>query len=68
MSPEQLIQWLLDAKLAKTTYDKFLKEQMLDITPLGIDINTILNKLKETSKESESTNIYAAERLESEEQ
>lgn len=62
-NPDYLIQWLLDKKLAFSTYDKFLNEQMINISDLGIEINTILDKLKTTSKESEKTNIFAGEKL-----
>jgi hypothetical protein len=62
-SPDFLIQWLLDKKVAISTYDKFLNEQMINITDLGIEINTILDKLKTTSKESDQTNIFAGEKL-----
>jgi lipoate-protein ligase A len=62
-SPDFLIQYILDQKLAKSTYDKFLNEQMINITDLGIEINQILNKLKETSKEANETNELVAEKL-----
>ncbi len=67
LSADQLIQFLLDKKLAKTRFDSFLNEQMLEITPLGIDIITILIKLKSDSIESEKSNIEAAEKLDQEE-
>ena len=66
LSADQLIQWLLDKKLVNSHFDKFLNEQTIDITDLGGDINTILDKLKTTSKEAEETNIFAAEKLEAE--
>lgn len=58
-----LIQWLLDKKLVKTTYDKFLNEQMINITDLGIEINQILNKLKTDSNEANKTNEIVALKL-----
>ncbi len=63
MNPDDLIQWLLDNKLVKTSFDKFLNEQMIDISDFGIEINRILNKLKTESDQSEQTNIYAGEKL-----
>jgi len=66
MSADDVIQFLLNTKLAKTRFDKFLNEQMIEITPLGIKINEILDKLKTDSKEAEQTNIQAAEKLENE--
>ncbi len=67
LSADELIKVLFDSKLARTRYDKFLNEQMIEITPLGIDIHEILNKLKTDSQESERTNILAAEKLDEEE-
>ncbi len=55
-SPEIIIQWLLDNKLAHTFFHKGAQEQMLEITDYGIEINTILEKLKTTSDESKQTN------------
>ena len=66
LGADELIHWILDNKLANMGFDKFLREQMVEITPLGIDINLILNKLKTTSEESEKTNIFAAEKLKEE--
>lgn len=33
-----LIQRLIDNKLVTTRFDKFLNQQMIEITPLGIEI------------------------------
>lgn len=66
-SPDFLIQWLLDKKVAKSTYDKFLNEQMINITDLGIEINLILNKLKTTSDEANKTNEIVALKLQKDE-
>jgi len=63
LEPNTLIQFLLDNKLAHTHFDKFLQEQMIEITDLGIEINTVLNKLRTTSKESEYTNEFAGMKL-----
>jgi len=60
---DQLIQYLLNEGLAITRFDKFLNEQMIEISPFGIEINQILNKLKETSKEADKTNLLVAEKL-----
>ena len=68
LNADQLIQFLLDKKLAITRFDKFLNVQMVEITPLGIDIVTILFKLKTDSEESNKTNIFAAEKLEQSEE
>ena len=62
-SPDFLIQWILDHKVAISRFDKFLNEQTIEITDLGVEINTILDKLKTTSKEAEKTNIFAGEKL-----
>lgn len=62
-----LIQRLIDNKLVTTRFDKFLNQQMIEITPLGIEIHSVLNKLKTTSKESEETNQFAGEKLAEEE-
>lgn len=62
-----MIHFLLDNKMANTRFDKFLNEQTIEITALGIDIHQILNKLKTDSEESERTNIQAAEKLDQEE-
>lgn len=67
MNADQLIQYLLNQGLAITSFDSFLKEQMLEISPFGIEIITVLNKLNENSKESEKTNIFASEKLDEEE-
>lgn len=67
MNPDALIQYLLDQGLVITRFDKFLNEQMIEISPFGIEIHTILNKLKTTSEESEKTNILAAEKVNEEE-
>lgn len=63
MNADEIIQWLLDKKLAETSFNKFLNEQMIDITYFGIEVNRILNKLKTDSEESERTNIHAGEKL-----
>jgi len=67
MNADQLIQYLLNEGLAITRFDKMLNEQMIEISPLGIEIHQILNKLKTNSDESEKTNILAAEKLNEEE-
>ena len=54
--PNVIIQWLLDNKLAHTFFHKESQEQMIEITPYGIEVNTILEKLKTTSNESKETN------------
>ncbi len=59
---EKFIQYLLDQKLLETRFDQVLNEQMVEITKLGKEVNEVLNKLLTTSKESEATNIQAAER------
>lgn len=53
---DTLIHWLLDNKLAKTFVHKESQEQMVEITEFGIEINTILDKLKTTSNEAKQTN------------
>ena len=63
MNTEELIQWLIDRNLVRIRFDKFLNEQMVDITDFGKTVNSILNKLKTDSKEAEITNIHAAEKL-----
>jgi len=55
-SPDTLIHWLLDNKLAKTFVHKGSQEQLVEITEFGIEINTILDKLKTTSDEAKQTN------------
>ena len=62
-----MLQFIIDKKLASTSFDKYLNEQTVTITKLGIDIITILEKLHQDSIESEKTNIFAAERLANEE-
>lgn len=62
-SADILIQWLLDKKLVFSRYDKFLNEQMIEITSLGISVNAVLNKLNENSKEAYQTNLSVAEKL-----
>lgn len=63
MNADEIIQWLLDKKLAETSFDKFLNEQMINISEFGIEVNRILNKLKTDSEESERTNIHAGKKL-----
>jgi len=67
MNADKMIQWLLDEKLVTTRFDKFLNEQMIEISTFGIEINTILNKLKSSSKEAQETNEQVAEKMESDE-
>lgn len=54
--PKILIQWMLDNNLAHTFFHKGAQEQMIEITDYGIEINTILDKLKTTSEEAKKTN------------
>ncbi len=63
-SPEDMIKYLINEGLMRMRYDKVLDEQMVDITEFGIEVNTVLSKLKSSSKESEATNQYAADKLE----
>jgi len=63
LNPDEIIQWLLDTKLVKTTWNKFLNEQMIGISDFGIEVNRILNKLRTDSEEAEQTNIEAGKKL-----
>ena len=63
-NPEELIKYLLAEGLMRMRYDTVLDEQMVDITEFGIEVNTVLSKLKQSSKEAEATNQYAADKLE----
>ena len=54
--PDILIQWMLDNNLAHTFFHKGSQEQMIEITEYGIEINTILDKLKTDSEEAKQTN------------
>ncbi len=65
--PETLIKYLIGQKLMRFRFDKLLNEQMVEITDFGKEINTILNKLCEDSKEAQATNEFSAEQLEKEE-
>jgi len=55
---EQFLQWLIDTKLVTTSFNKEYQEQIIEITELGIDVNSILNELKTNSKTAEKTNKF----------
>ncbi len=61
MNSDKMIHWLIDNKLMKMGFDKVLNEQTVELTKFGEEINTILDKLKTTSKEAQATNELAAE-------
>jgi hypothetical protein len=52
----KFIQWLIDNKLVTTSFNKEYQEQIIEITELGIDVNSVLNELKTTSETAKKTN------------
>ena len=64
MNAEELIKWLLEKGLMRTRFDKFLNEQLVEITDLGKEINEILDKLRTDSEEAQATNESVAEAFE----
>jgi hypothetical protein len=39
----KFVQWLIDNKLVTTSFNKEYQEQIIEITELGIDVNSVLN-------------------------
>jgi hypothetical protein len=54
----KFVQWLIDNKLVTTSFNKEYQEQIIEITELGIDVNSVLNELKTNSKTAERTNKF----------